>query len=306
MNTATPAPARRLSGRLAASLVVCAAVAVSVLGSAATAEAATGRGNWGVSKLTLTPAAPAVDFSTPGTTGVLSASDGDGTPPGTYTIKSGDAEKRVYTLPQGLKFQASACDQRNYVYSIEKESCTISADGRTVTNIWTWTWDDLPSFGQDYNVGSHSFPVVSTGPASGKATATYTPFPGLTTASPSTSWGAPTPAATGVSGPDGSGRYTLNGTGEAGDTIRVKDATGTEIGSTVVTSGGNWSVKLPQATDFTFTITQYKVGIASDPIQYTAAPVPAVNPVIGLGALGLLVAGGGALAIRQRRRPARL
>jgi len=279
-----------------------------VFGSAAAAEAATGRANWGVSQLSLTPTAPAIDFSKPGTAGVLSARDGDGTPPGTYTIKAGDTEKRTFTLPQGLKFQASACDARNYEYFIEKESCTISSDGRTLTNTWTWMWGDLTDMGlgNDYNLSTRSYPVVSTGPASGKATATYTPFAGLTSASTSASWGAPTPTATGVSGPDGSGRYTLNGTGEAGDTIRVKDTSGTEIGSAVVTSGGNWSVKLPQTTNFSFTITQYKVGIASDPIQYTSAPVPAVSPMIGFGALGLLVIGSGAaLAIRrQHRQPA--
>ena len=309
MNTATPT--RRLAGKLAGSLsaglIVCAAATLSVLGSAAPADAATGANNRGVSQLTLTPTAPAVDFSTPGTKGTLSWSIGDGTPPGAWTLDTGDSEKQVTTLPHGLTFQNDPCAGENYPQIFDTSTCTLSADGRTLTQIWTWNGPHS-TWLWDFMTSSSSYPVVSTGPVSGSVTATYTPPSGLVSASTSSSsWSVPTPTATGVSGPDGSGRYTLNGTGEAGDTIRVTDATGTEIGSTVVTPDGNWSVKLPQTADFSFTITQYKVGIGSDPIQYTAAPVPAVSPIIGFGALGLLVVGGGAaIAIgRQRRRPAR-
>lgn len=38
---------------------------------------------------------------------------------------------------------------------------------------------------------------------------------------------------------------TITGTGEAGDTVTVMTEDGTEIGSAVVDSDGNWSVNVP-------------------------------------------------------------
>lgn len=153
------------------------AAALMTLGGATIALAATGDINAGIRDVVVSPDAPAVNFSTPGTIGTFSFNNGDGTPAGTYTFEVGDVSEITYTLPVGLEFTDFCVDDPAIGLD-----CTYSSDLRTL--VMTRTTLEEVTASVDWNaVEVNYIKVQSTGePISGLPTAAYTQFPdGLTT-----------------------------------------------------------------------------------------------------------------------------
>lgn len=163
-------------------LAITAAAAALTLGGALGANAATGHANFGVRNLVLVPASPATDFSAVGTTGTVKWNGGDGTAQSNAAIVVGDTTSRQTVLPQGLEFAANACAGFTAGTSLYSETCTLSADHRTLSYTATAIANGTVVIDANGIVGS--YPVVSTGPISGDIVATFTPWTGTTTQAP--------------------------------------------------------------------------------------------------------------------------
>jgi len=174
-----------LPRRVGAAAIALAAFGAFALIGASAASAASGTSNEGVTNLVITPDAPSANFSTPGTMGTVSWSRGDGTAlQGGHSVSLGEVQYRTWTVPVGLQIVRSSGDCPNPSPSDYTTTCELSADGRTYTltrtAIRNSTWA-----GTDWNTVTNDFiRVVSTGEAiTGVPTSTYTPWPGLTSAS---------------------------------------------------------------------------------------------------------------------------
>lgn len=293
---------KKVGRKVLAGAAIGAASIAMVLSAATAASAATGTRNEGIRNLTVTPVSPATDFSVPGTAGTVSWDVWDGnTTPNTLTLAPGQTMTRVITLPAGLAFDASACGDG--ADSSESFHCTISADGRTRTMVGTaLTSASLPAMVAP-NVGTVS--VHSTGLVSGQITGTFSPYPGSTTQAPTASGTVPgfVPfAASGATGPDGSGNYTLTGTAQPGASITVKDATGATVGTATADANGNWSATIPSGVTPPLSITQSVGGQTSAPIEFNTAPLPVMNGVVAAGAIALAGLGFGGVRLFRRSR----
>lgn len=281
--------------------------AIVVAGVATSATAATGSSNGGVRDLVLTPDSPATGFAAPGTPGTLTFNDGDGQPASSFVLVNGDQRSTTVTLSDGLAFAANACDGFVYVNENWTGACTVTNDGRTWTATTTVHVDSEP-YDHDSNLDATTLPVVSTGILAGPTTAAYTPWTGLTTEAPTATLaasaipGADTLAATGSSGPDANGDFTLTGTAQAGAAITVVDATGATVATGAADANGGWSVTIPGGTTPPLLISQTVGDTTSAPIEYNTAPLPVLNGVLAGGLLALTaLASAGVLLIRRRR-----
>ncbi|GAA2049203.1 Ig-like domain-containing protein [Leifsonia soli] len=301
---------KKKTGRkvLAGAAIGVASIAM-VLGAATAANAATGGMNAGVTNLQVIPTSPATSFATPGTNGVLRFNTGDGTATKTATFAPGTTSTagRSFTLPAGLKFLPAACAPNTATYT-----CTISADGRTQTtsnSIVIGPTDPALIDTTDYSATTRDLPIQSTGIISGNVTATFTPYTGLTTAAGSATLpqsqipGAGSGfTATGATGPDANGDYTLTGTAQPGAEITVKDSTGSTVGTTTADANGNWSATIPSGVTPPLSITQKVGNDVSAPIEFNTAPLPVMNGVVAAGAIALAGLGFGGVRLFRRSR----
>jgi hypothetical protein len=270
-------------------------------GIATSAQAATGHINQGMRSLQLIPTAPATDFGTVGTAGVLSVNNGDGTAISSATLAVNDSATETYALPQGLKFDATACSQytSNTTRSI---NCAISTDGRTLTVKVTNLIARALTY--DFNAQNMTFPITSTGLVSGTASASLVPYPGMTSAAAKATGTVPGAVApltiTGTSPADAAGNIPLNGKSEPGATITVKDSTGAVVATTTAGTDGKWTVTIPKGSKPALSITQTVGGVESLPVTYNEAPLPVLPALAGAGAL--VLAGFGGTMLRRRKR----
>lgn len=100
-----------------------------------------------------------------------------------------------------------------------------------------------------------------------------------------------------------SGSTVVNGTGQPGATVTVKDPSGKTIGTGTVGTDGSYTVTLDK--DYTgstgdFTIVQTIAGVDSDTITVNGASMPVINPGIAAGALGVALLAGAGVFFRRR------
>lgn len=297
---------KKKAGRkvLAGAAIGAASIAM-VLGAATAASAATGSTNFGISNAALVPTSPATNFNTPGTAGTLNFVPTSGGAGGTVNVVTGDVQVTKAVLPQGMEFNSSVCAGTPIVGANFTTTCTLSADKRTFT--YTQTATTNFSGPADYNGSPTStLGLVSTGVISGSATLTAQPWTGLNSSAPTATATVPglvNFAASGATGPDGSGNYTLTGTAQPGASITVKDATGATVGTGTADASGNWSVNIPSGVTPPLSITQSVGGQTSAPIEFNTAPLPVMNGIVAGGALAAAgLAFGGLTLVRRRSR----
>ncbi|MDR6970937.1 hypothetical protein [Leifsonia shinshuensis] len=301
---------RKLLGAGAATLAA-AALAIGVAGPASAATSINGgTTTGGIGALSVTPSAPATDFSQPGTLGTLSFRPYDvASPGGRVDFVVGDTQTWRITLPAGIEFGATACDWRNQPGAFFDMSCTLSPDRKVWTHSYRYKVDTPGSNfspGASTEAARTNLPVVTTGPLSGKVLGTYTAYAGLSNGAPSASFSfdAPGPVENlNATGPDGTGEYTLEGTGEAGATVTITDDNGA-LWTTPVDPDGTWKRKLPTTVKPPLTITQTLDGLTSTPVTYDTEPLPIMNPAVALGVLALAGAVVGGTVLARRRRAA--
>ncbi|MDR6972094.1 Ig-like domain-containing protein [Leifsonia shinshuensis] len=147
-------------------------------------------------------------------------------------------------------------------------------------------------------------PATFTGPLSiTQAMNGVTSTPYSYAISPATPAGPKGPVViSGVTGPDGTGQYTMTGTGDAGALVTVKDADGNPVGTNTVGADNTWSITLPANVKAPLTVIQTLNGIDSPPTTWATLPLPIMNPGIALGALALAGAAiGGTVLVRRRQ-----
>jgi hypothetical protein len=278
-------PSLRFRRSLAGGVVVAiAAVGLSLV--AMPAEAATGHANLGVKDVALVADAPRTAFRAPGTTGTLQWTPGDGTAAGALQLSAGESDRWGFALPDGLKFAGSPCAWADD--SDMSWSCTVSATGRDLSVMRTMKRD--LTWSADSNAKTERVRVVSTGLISGPVSATYTPFPGATTAAPVASATVPGSVAplvvTGTGTPAASGDVMLSGTADLFFAyITVKNQAGGTIGTASADrTTGAWTVRIPAGTTGPLTITQLVRDVESTPVHYTvrwpAAEVTAMKTAV--------------------------
>ncbi len=176
-----------------------------------------------------------------------------------------------------------------------------SSAAQTVTGV-TFGGTAATSFSQNGTTVTAVTPGHTAGPVdvvvSTSAGSTYTLSQAFTYTAPAAVSGLA------VSGPDGSGNYTLSGQGDPSGVVTVTDANGNVVGTATPASNGGWSVVVPAGTATPLTVTQTVNGSTSPAVTYDTAPLPVVAPVMGMaaGALGLLALGMfSVVAVRRRR-----